>query len=399
MKADFTEYWEKRADEFTKLTGIKVQTETITSGDPYWAKLNSELRGRSGNVSFFVVDAGNLSLYQTAGALQSLDAYLSDPKFPDWDAKDYSPSVLDMLAQRKGQMFALPANGDVQTMYYRKDLFDAAGLKAPKTWAELYDAAKKLRKGDVWAAAWEMTGRYAAIRFGNALAPGLTWLDKDMRLSALRDPRTIEIMNIWVRLMKEELIPADTLSLDPRGVETLFATGRAAILPIAWPSQIAIFEDPTKSKVVGNVATAVVPGGEANASGMAIGVSADAKEKEAAYLFVSWLTSKETCTKNAIEYQDMGSLRASVSANPAVEQMFLKRADGKSQLACYNTKAEALKKARFAPAIAEWSGPCINAMAPIFQKIMAGATSVDKGMNEAADAAEKLLEAAGYYKK
>ena len=100
----------------------------------------------------------------------------------------------------------------------------AAGLKPPTTWQELYEAAKKLKKGDVWGAAWEMKGRYAALRFGNALAPGTTWLDKDYRLSALRDPRTIENMKIWRQLRSARV---SAMSEDDRRQELRAAENRA----------------------------------------------------------------------------------------------------------------------------------------------------------------------------
>lgn len=389
--ADMTPYWPKRAEEFTKLTGIRASADLVASGDPYWAKLESELRARTGNVAYFAIDAANLSLYQQAGALEPLDGYLSNSKFPDWEVSDIPETVWDMMARRQGKIYGLPFSGECQAMHCRKDLLDAAGLKPPKTWQELYEAAKKLRKGDVWGAAWEMRGRYAALRFGNAIASGLNWLDKDLRLSALRDPRTIENMKIWRQMLVEGLIPPDTVNMDIRTVETLFSTGKVAMVPISWPTSVVIWADPDKSTIAGKTIAAPVPGGEANASGWSLAVSVDAKDKEAAYLYAAWLSCKEIAIKNALEYQDVGAFRSSVGTDKSISEMFLKRPHGQTVIDAFVVKAEAMKKARFAPSLAHWSGPCINAMSPIFQKIMAGEVPVEKGMNEAADAAEKIL--------
>jgi len=49
-------------------------------------------------------------------------------------------------SSKNGTLYGLPINGNIQLLYYRKDLFDAAGLKAPATWDEVEAAAKKLMK-------------------------------------------------------------------------------------------------------------------------------------------------------------------------------------------------------------------------------------------------------------
>lgn len=49
---------------------------------------------------------------------------------------------------RNGEILGLPINGNIQLLYYRKDLFDKAGLAAPKTWADVEKAAR----ASAWAA-------------------------------------------------------------------------------------------------------------------------------------------------------------------------------------------------------------------------------------------------------
>ena len=46
-----------------------------------------------------------------------------------------------------GEQIAVPSDGFSNLLFYRKDLFEAAGLPEPKTYADIEKAAKELNKG------------------------------------------------------------------------------------------------------------------------------------------------------------------------------------------------------------------------------------------------------------
>ena len=77
--------------------------------------------------------------------------------------------------------------------------------------------------------------------------------------------------------------------------------------------------------------------------------------------------------------------------------MFQARPFGAAELAAYEMRDQSLATARFAPDIPEWSGPCVNTIAPIFQQIIGGELTAEVGMNQAADAIEAILDEARYY--
>ena len=61
---------------------------------------------------------------------------------------DFTPSVLERVTYQD-KVYAIPQTVDMQLLYYRKDLFDAKGLTAPKTLAELTHAANTVADGSI----------------------------------------------------------------------------------------------------------------------------------------------------------------------------------------------------------------------------------------------------------
>ncbi|GAA5336347.1 ABC transporter substrate-binding protein [Thermus hydrothermalis] len=71
------------------------------------------------------------------GVALPLDAYLKD--LP----KDLYPEML-RTGQVKGKTFGLPLGLSVPALYYNKDAFRARGLRPPRTWPEVEEAAARL---------------------------------------------------------------------------------------------------------------------------------------------------------------------------------------------------------------------------------------------------------------
>jgi ABC-type glycerol-3-phosphate transport system substrate-binding protein len=57
---------------------------------------------------------------------------------------NFQPSGIKAFTNKKGQLMGLPYFLDPRAMYYRKDLFDAKGLKAPDTWDDVIAAGQAL---------------------------------------------------------------------------------------------------------------------------------------------------------------------------------------------------------------------------------------------------------------
>ena len=88
-----------------------------------------------------------------AGALADLTPYLQRAPIPDFP-DGWSPSLLG-LQKFAGGFWGMPYHDGPQCLIYRKDLFDEAGLTAPKTWAEFVTVARKLHAPEA--------GRYGTV--------------------------------------------------------------------------------------------------------------------------------------------------------------------------------------------------------------------------------------------
>jgi multiple sugar transport system substrate-binding protein len=83
---------------------------------------------------------------QWVGEWVGIDEVASlDDKLPEDFLANFVPSGLNAFTI-KDQLMAMPYFLDPRAMYYRKDLFDAEGLKAPTTWDDVVAAGLKLHK-------------------------------------------------------------------------------------------------------------------------------------------------------------------------------------------------------------------------------------------------------------
>lgn len=110
------------------------------TADLYPGKLQTALVG---NNSPDVFELNNVTLSQVkAGLMAPLDDIIG-PVQDDFLAASLAPYTVN------GHVYAIPMIGDPQFIYYRKSMFQAAGIQQPPTtFDELIDAARKLTSGN-----------------------------------------------------------------------------------------------------------------------------------------------------------------------------------------------------------------------------------------------------------
>lgn len=290
--------------EFEKLTGMKAYIEVYPE-DQFRAKRTVEMASKVAKIDVcMLIMAQEGRKYKKAGWVIPLEKYLSDPNLtsPDYDAKDFLKGAWE-AAQVEGTQVGIPITMEVHpTFFYRKDLLKKYGVPLPKTMEELASAAKKLTldtnadgKIDIHGIA--MRGKRAAATsvFAAFLhSYGGDWLDEN-RNPAIDSPEAIAAFEMYGRLLRESGPPGSTGN-HWYEVVSLMSQGKVAF---ACDASLfyANFENPEKSKVVGNVGYRVIPAGPKGSVPSTVVWSLIipylSKNPEAAWTFIQWATSKD----------------------------------------------------------------------------------------------------------
>lgn len=147
----------KLAEEYMKLhPETKVTVDVVADNDSYSLKMQTVLAdpnatGTSDIVhsNFFASVAGGASAALSQGLLFDMSTILDmDHPYQDGTVRDmYDETVILEAVNSSGGsgMQALPFDKCGISFYYNKDLFEANGLAAPKTWEELLAACETFR--------------------------------------------------------------------------------------------------------------------------------------------------------------------------------------------------------------------------------------------------------------
>ncbi len=113
-----------------------------------------------------------------------------------------------------GKVYGIPFQRSTPVLYYNKDLFKEVGLnpeQAPKTWAEMVDAAKKLTKpdGSRWGVEIPSDGFPYWVFQGMAIGNGKNFVDDTGAKIFFNDPAVVQALDAWVSLgTKDKVEPA-----------------------------------------------------------------------------------------------------------------------------------------------------------------------------------------------
>jgi len=86
-----------------------------------------------------------------AGLLKPL-AEVVGPEVNDWEGWGHISEGIQAILSYQGQRYGIPSGTDVRQIFYRKDLFEQAGIALPwqpTSWAELLDTARTLKEAGI----------------------------------------------------------------------------------------------------------------------------------------------------------------------------------------------------------------------------------------------------------
>ena len=148
MTGQISDALQNHLDEFEEATGITVNLELYGEAD-LRQKLTTEfVAGNSTVDAFMLSPLQDLQAFSNNGWIESLDSYINDDSGFDWD--DFSSAPTDQITmQDSDEIGALPLYSSVQLLFYRKDVFEEAGIETPPTtYDELLDVCEKVNDPD-----------------------------------------------------------------------------------------------------------------------------------------------------------------------------------------------------------------------------------------------------------
>jgi ABC-type glycerol-3-phosphate transport system substrate-binding protein len=385
LNATWAEVAKTFLPEFEEMTGIKVLYEPMPFQTIH-EKQVAAMAGGTGEFDVLCFDNPWASEYANAGWLEPLDPYVEKYGYDlDW------PDTLLDYYSLDGNLIAIPYEVDARMIFYRKDLFEKYDVPLPDTIDDLEDAARVLNQpenghyGIAFAPARSIVSVLEYFAFLRAY--GGSVFDSEMK-PTINSDAAVTALEKYVGLI--EYAPPGGQNMQWDELLTVMLQGKVAMS--IQPSPFGrTMNDPTQSKVVDKVGFLIHPKAEKRVpsiGGWAIGIPKDSKNKEAAWLLTSYLTSPEIEKKRALHPGGSVPGRLSTLSDPEVV----------AEEPSMEVTGESLEVAQFGNKwqIPEWA-QVQDALTLAIANAATGEKSAKAALDEAQETIYDIMEEAGYY--
>jgi ABC-type glycerol-3-phosphate transport system substrate-binding protein len=301
--------------QFEALTGVKVRVEKVPPGQ-IRQKAMLDLSSKTATYASHAADPMYYPLYVANKWVEPLDRYLNDPALTDAAWFNYN----DILKAWRdadsvdGKPYGIPFDGEVTVQVYRKDLYDAKGLKPAETYDQLLANAKAVHDpaNRVWglamrgfAGAGQNMYLYPSILrgFGGSWFQGSTL--------TVNSPQAVAALDWYVNALTQYAPPA-VRNWNWPDIADAFSQGTLGCYLDAH-SSAAVITNPEKSKVVGKIGYARWPKGPSGKGvtsiwnwGFPINAALPEKAKRATWLFITWACCAETQARTSWKFAGPG---------------------------------------------------------------------------------------------
>lgn len=293
-------------NEWSATSGIPVNVEVV-NWDSYWTLLEAGVSGGE-MPDVFWSHSNYIQKYMDAEVLLPLNDYIE--KDETMDLNNFFPDIVELYTNDDGTHYAIPKDYDTIALFYNKKMFDDAGLSYPDdtwTWEDLYENAKQLTKEDGSQYGIGINTDLNQESYYNIIySYGGYVISDDHKKSGMDDPKTIEAMEMWGKVIKDCMPPQTTLA--EADATDLFTSGVTA-MQLAGSWRIASLKSFDEAS---DWAVAQIPYCDQNGNGqcdegervsiyngLGWAAPADCADPDAAYSLISYLCSKEGQTRQA----------------------------------------------------------------------------------------------------
>jgi ABC-type glycerol-3-phosphate transport system substrate-binding protein len=289
------------------------------------------IQGGTGAPDVALMETNQVPRVVDLGGLVDLTDYIGE------DAADFNPSAL-AAGLKDGRYYAVPWDVGPVVLYYRRDIFEAAGLPSDPeevdalvaTWDSFFQVCQTIKsETGLSCFAQNRAGNYGDIWTSILWSQGIGWLDAEGRLS-INTPAHVEALEILGRFWEADLV-SDDLEWTDGWYATLNepaleggTVAPIATLPIAgWMGGfLKNWAAPDSSGLWGVVRfPAVTEDGVRSASqgGSSYTIPAQSANVEAAWAFIEYINSTESQVA-LFEYGDIFPARFSAYESPVFSE-------------------------------------------------------------------------------
>ncbi len=303
MQIDFwafgaeAEHVKKLTTEFEKLNpGIRVKVQAI----PWTAAHEKLITAYASETTPDIVQLGNTWIpeFVALNSLEDLDTWINNSK--SIKEKNFFPGIWKTNLI-DGKVYGIPWYVDTRVLFYRSDILKKAGYNSPpKTWEQLYDVSKKIKKmygNQQKYAIFVPTNEWAPfIIFG--MQAGATLLKDNNSYGNFEDPQFETAFRFLVNFYKLKLAPVDMTLVS--NLYQAFASGFFAMY-ITGPWNVTEFKDRLPASVQNSWMTAPLPAYDHNkypgvslAGGSSLVMFKASKHKQEAWKLIEFLSEKSS---------------------------------------------------------------------------------------------------------
>lgn len=381
------------AADFEKKTGIKVEIDLI-GRDAIHDRMGTLFAAKDGSYDIFNIDYNWVPEFARAGHIIPVDDVIGSDS-------DFLPKALE-VARYQDKLYGVPQTVHPHLLWYRKDLFDEAGLKPPATMDDWLKAVQYFQGKEIngekvygWAA-------QAAKGFGNVH----TWLTflysfggdtfnnySDLQ-PALTTPEAAAATEFWAEMMKYTPTGINDYTYDE--VTNDAASGKIATC-LQWSWGAFAVDDPKTSKTVGKWEFVPVPKAKDSVAHLAewvIAVSSYSKNRDAAIEFIKFLESPENDVRQAL----LGGgdpVRVSSYTNKELTEAKVEGQPDLLRFRRYPQVLEAMKTTKPRPLFPQEEQWETVVSAPL-HAIQLGESSVQDGLAKAQSDVDQMIKELGY---
>lgn len=286
---------QKLAPQWEQSTGNKINW-VVLEENVLRQRVTTDIATNGGQFDVVTIGSYETPIWGKQGWITPVGDF---PK--SYDYEDIFKPVRDSLSL-KNQLFAVPFYAESSFTYYRKDLFDKAGLTMPEQphYTDVENAAKKLtdRSHEIYGVCLRgKPGWGENMAFVDTLINtfGGRWFDEQWK-PQLDTPAWHEAITFYINLLRE-YGPPGASSNGFNENQALFATGHCAQW-IDATSGAGYIYDKTTSQVSDKTAFAAapiakVPNGNHWFWAWALAIPKTSKQIPTAKAFLQWATSKD----------------------------------------------------------------------------------------------------------